>query len=198
MDFLYGRRWLDVSSGDKGVQWMLLESPLVEPNSIVDERKEVVSNYKEWKKTEKPTSTWFSYVMNNYWHTNYKADQSGIVNFKYALRPHETTDRTVMEKEAAEFTQPLIAMTVKEDVKLPANLFELTNSRIVVTSLTPNQDGTILMRLFNPEQSEQQTKFVWKSLQPKAIIDKTTGIEKANSAEIKMAGSGVSEFILKI
>lgn len=198
MDFLYGRRWLDVSSGDKGVQWMLLESPLVEPNSMVDERKEVVPNYKEWKKTEKPTSTWFSYVMNNYWHTNYKADQSGIVNFKYALRPHETTDRAVMEKEVAEFTQPLIAMTVKEDVKLPANLFELTNSRIVVTSLTPNQDGTILMRLFNPEQSEQKTKFVWKSLQPKAIIDKTTGVEKANSAEINMTGSGVSEFILKI
>ena len=89
-------------------------------------------------------------------------------------------------------------MTVKEDVKLPANLFELTNSRIVVTSLTPNQDGTILMRLFNPEQSEQETKFVWKSLQPKAIIDKTTGAEKTKSTEINMTGSGVSEFILKI
>ncbi|MNY73134.1 hypothetical protein D3C86_2118530 [compost metagenome] len=54
------------------------------------------------------------------------------------------------------------------------------------------------MRLFNPEQSEQQVKFLWKSLQPKSIIDKTTGVEKANSAEIKMAASGVSELVLKI
>ena len=88
MDYLYGRRWVDVSAGDKGIQWMLLESPLVEPNNMIDERKEVVPNHKEWKKSEKPTATWFSYVMNNYWHTNYKADQEGIVNFKYALRPH--------------------------------------------------------------------------------------------------------------
>ena len=102
-----------------------------------------------------------------------------------------------MEKEAAEFTQPLIGMTIKEEVKLPSNLFELTNSKIVVTSLTPNEDGTILMRLFNPEQSAQQTKFIWKSLTPKSIIDVTTGDEKSNSSEIKMVGSGVSEFLLK-
>ncbi|MNQ05553.1 hypothetical protein D3C85_182910 [compost metagenome] len=197
MDYLYGRRWVDVSAGDKGIQWMLLESPLVEPNSIIDERREVIPNHKEWKKSEKPTATWFSYVMNNYWHTNYKADQEGIVNFKYALRPHATVNDTEMEKEASEFTQPLIAMTIKEDVKLPSNLFELTNTKIVVTSLTPNADGTILMRLFNPEQSAQQTSFVWKSLTPKSIIDVTTGVDKPNSSEIQMVGSGVSEFLLK-
>jgi hypothetical protein len=197
MDYLYGRRWLDVSSGDKGIQWLLLESPLVEPNSMIDERKVVASNHKEWKKSEKPATIWFSYVMNNYWHTNYKADQEGTVNFKYALRPHEVVNGVDLEKEAADFTQPLIGITIKEEVKLPSNLFELTNTKIVVTSLTPNEDGTILMRLFNPDSSAQQTKFVWKSLAPKSIIDVNTGGEKSNSAEIKMVGNGVSEFLLK-
>jgi alpha-mannosidase len=198
MDYLYGRRWVDVSAEDKGIQWMLLESPLVEPNSIIDERKGVASNYKEWRKLEKPTSIWFSYVMNNYWHTNYKADQEGIVTFKYALRPHGIVNDVDMEKEAQEFTQPLIGMTIKEDEKLPSALFELTNPKIVVTSLTPKEDGMILMRLFNPEQSVQQTKLVWKSLTPKFFIDMTTGEEKSNSSEIRMVGSGVSEFLLKI
>ncbi|MCD0468689.1 glycoside hydrolase [Flavobacterium sp. JAS] len=198
MDYLYGRRWVDVSAGDKGIQWMLLESPLVEPNSLIDERKEVVPNHKEWKKSEKPTATWFSYAMNNYWHTNYKADQEGIVNFKYALRPHARVNDVDMEKAAAEFTQPLIGMTINEDVKLPSNLFELTNSKIVVTSLTPNEDGTILMRLFNPEKSVEQTKFIWKSLIPQSIIDVSTGDKKSNSSEINMVGSGVSEFLLKM
>jgi len=197
MDYLYGRRWVDVSAADKGVQWMLLESPLVEPNSMIDERKVVEPNHKEWKKSAKPASTWFSYVMNNYWHTNYKADQAGVVNFKYALRPHAAVNDTEMEKAASEFTQPLIGITIKEDFKLPTNLFELSNTKIVVTSLTPNEDGTILMRLFNPEKSEQQTKFIWKSLQPKSIIDKDTKEEKSNSSEIRMVGSGVSEFLLK-
>ncbi|AOW10272.1 glycoside hydrolase family 38 N-terminal domain-containing protein [Flavobacterium gilvum] len=197
MDYLYGKRWMDVSDGTKGVQWMLLESPLVEPNSMIDERKVVAPGHKEWKQTSNPTSTWFSYVMNNYWHTNYKADQEGVANFKYALRPYSAVNDAYREKEAAEFTQPLIGIVIKEDVKLPSNLFELTNSKIVVTSLTPNEDGSILMRLFNPEKSEQQTKFIWKSLQPKSIIDVTSGAEKSNSSEIKMVGSGVSEFLLK-
>jgi len=52
--------------------------------------------------------------------------------------------------------------------------------------------------LFNPEQSAQQTTFVWKSLTPKSIIDVNTGGEKSNSSEIKMVGSGVSEFLLKM
>ncbi|MBS7255766.1 glycoside hydrolase family 38 N-terminal domain-containing protein [Flavobacterium branchiicola] len=197
MDYLYGKRWVDVSDGDKGIQWMFLEAPLVEPNSIIDERKEVVPNYKEWKKTEQPTSIWFSYVMNNYWHTNYKADQEGIVRFKYALRPHLEINNVAIEKEAQKFTQPLIAMPVMNNVKLPSGLFELTNSKIIVTSLSPNEDGSILMRLFNPEKTEQTTKWIWKSLQPKSITARSTGIENTNTAEIKMAGSGVSEYILK-
>lgn len=198
MDYLYGRRWVDVSAGDKGVQWMLLESPLVEPNVMIDERKVVEPGaHKEWKKSQKPASTWFSYVMNNYWHTNYKADQEGVTTFKYALRPHAGVNNAEIEKEASEFTQPLIGITIKEDVKLPSNLFELSNTKIVVTSLTPNEDGSILMRLFNPEPSTQQTKLVWKSLAPKLIIDVATGDEKSSSSEISIVGSGVSEFLLK-
>ncbi|WP_281225282.1 glycoside hydrolase [Flavobacterium aquiphilum] len=197
MDYLYGRRWVDVSAGDKGIQWLLLESPLVEPSNMIDERKVVEGNHKEWKKTGQPTATWFSYVMNNYWHTNYKADQEGIVSFRYALRPHAAVNAEDIEKAAADFTQPLIGIMIKDDVKLPSNLFELTNSKIVVTSLTPNEDGTILMRLFNPESSAQETKFIWKSLVPKSIIDVTTGDEKTSSSEISIVGSGVSEFLLK-
>ncbi|MNY19321.1 hypothetical protein D3C86_1527480 [compost metagenome] len=103
-----------------------------------------------------------------------------------------------MEKAAAEFTQPLIGMAISEDVKLSSNLFELTNTKIVVTSLTPNEDGTILMRLFNPEKSAEQTKFIWKSLLPKSMIEVSTGDEKSKAAAINMAGSGVSEFLLKM
>lgn len=40
------------------------------------------------------TQTFFSYVMNNYWHTNYKADQDGPVTFRYALRPHGARSST--------------------------------------------------------------------------------------------------------
>ncbi|MFV8346998.1 glycoside hydrolase [Flavobacterium sp. ZB4P13] len=198
MDYLYGRRWVDVSAADKGIQWMLLEMPLVEPGNMIDERLTVLPSHKEWKKEGKPTSTWFSYVMNNYWHTNYKADQEGVVHFRYALRPHGMVNGSEMEKAASEFTQPLIALPIKNDIALPKELFELTNSRIVVTSITPNADGTYLIRLFNPEQSVQQTQFAWKALQPASFIEMKSGENKPDTAEVKLAAMGVSEFLLKL
>jgi alpha-mannosidase len=197
MDYLYGRRWLDAFKADKGIQLMLLEMPLVEPGNIIDERQTVPPRHKEWKKEGKPTSTWFSYVMNNYWHTNYKADQEGEVHFKYALRPHNMANDAEMEKAASEFTQPLIALPIKNEVALPKELFELSNPKIVVTSITPNTDGTYVVRLFNPEQSVQQTQFVWKALQPESFVEIKSGDNKLGNAKVNLAAMGVSEFLLK-
>jgi alpha-mannosidase len=197
MDYLYGRRWLDVSAADKGIQWMLLEMPLVEPGNMIDERLTVLPSHKEWKKDGKPTSTWFSYVMNNYWHTNYKADQEGVVHFRYALHPHNMVNGSEMEKAASEFTQPLIALPIENGIVLPKGLFELTNNRIVVTSITPNEDGTYLIRLFNPEPSVQQTQFIWKSLQVESFIELSSGEKKSSTAQVRLAAMGVSEFLLK-
>jgi alpha-mannosidase len=197
MDYLYGRRWLDVSKADKGIQLMLLEMPLIEPANMIDERQTVAPRHKEWKKEGKPTATWFSYVMNNYWHTNYKADQEGTAHFRYALRPHATVKDTEMEKAAAEFTQPLVALPVKKEFSLSASLFELTNPQLVVTSVTPNADGTYLIRLYNPEHSAQQTQFVWKALQATSFIEMNSGDQKSSTAEVKLAAMGVSEFLLK-
>ena len=50
--------------------------------------------------TLEPSQTLFSYVMNNYWHTNYKADQEGDVMFRYSLRPHAGRYRAI---DAARF-----------------------------------------------------------------------------------------------
>jgi alpha-mannosidase len=198
MDYLYGRRWLDVSKADKGIQLMLLEMPLIEPGNMIDERQTVAPRHKEWKNEGKPTATWFSYVMNNYWHTNYKADQEGTVHVRYALRPHAAVAAIEMEKAAAEFTQPLIALPVKKEVSIPSALFELTNPQLVVTSVTPNADGTYLIRLFNPEQSAQQTKFVWKGLQATSFVEMKSGENRESTAEVKLAAIGVSEFFLKL
>lgn len=193
MDFLYGRRWMDVSSMDKGIQLMLLETPMIEPGNIIDERQTINQTHKEWKKEAQPTSTWFSYVMNNYWHTNFKIDQDGVNRSKYALRPHGMFSYSETEKKGTEFAQPLMAVPANETASFTNGLFELTNNRIVVTSITPQADGGFVIRLFNPEPLEQQTNFVWKSLQPVSIIDLVNGEKKQTGSEINLAGMGVKE-----
>jgi hypothetical protein len=193
MDYLYSRRWLDASNTDVGIQLMLLEAPLLEPGSIIDERKTINQEHKEWKTTGSPTATWFSYVMNNYWHTNYKADQQGMSMFHYVLKPHGKFNFSETEKACASLIQPLMAFPVKKDVTFADGLFELSNNRIVVTCLTPQQDGSIVIRLYNPEASAEETNFLWKKIQPSQMINFESGKKLPIKEPITLAGMGVME-----
>lgn len=72
------------------LQWSkqkaVLSSPgfaLWEIGSVIDESR--VNGAKVWKREEQSTSTVFLYLLNNYWHTNYKADQEGIIEFAVNL-----------------------------------------------------------------------------------------------------------------
>ena len=80
-------RWLDVSNHDYGVTWATIDAPLVEVGRITVD---VMPNFApdNWILHLKPSQTFYSYVMNNYWETNYKADQEGPTPFRYALLPH--------------------------------------------------------------------------------------------------------------
>lgn len=196
MDYLYGRRWIDISDANKGVQWMLLETPFVEPSNIIDERLTVQTIHKEWKKSGSPTSTWFSYVMNNYWHTNYKADQEGLSKFRYALRPHGSVNYAEMEKSGTAFTQPLIALPVKESAA-NSGLFELSNNRIVVTSITPQENGGFLIRLFNPESTTEQTEIIWKNLKPSKVMHVKTGNNISVNDKIALVAMDVIEIMVR-
>ena len=193
MDYLYSRRWLDASNADLGIQWMLLEAPLVEPGNIIDERQTINQTHKEWKKAGSPTATWFSYVMNNYWHTNYKADQDGVSNFRYVLKPHGKFSYTETEKAVASFTQPLMAFPVNENILLADGLFDLSNNRIVITCITPQEDGSIIARLYNPGASAEQTNFLWKKIQASQIIDLGSGKKLSINEPITLVGMGVIE-----
>ena len=193
MDYLYGRRWMDVSATDKGIQWIWLEATMVEPGQMIDERLTVAPNHKEWKKTGAPTSTWFSYAMNNYWHTNYKADQEGIARFRYALRPHGSFSYAETEKESAAYTQPLVALPVDEQKLSSGSLFTVANDHIVVTCITPEENGGFLIRLYNPEPAAAQTVIQWQQIKPSQAIDVKTGKVISVNETITVAGMGIIE-----
>lgn len=175
MDFVYTRRWLDASNGDKGIQLLLLETPLIEPSSMINESKTVNQAHKEWKTEGKPTAIWFSYVMNNYWHTNYKADQDGVSSYHYALKPHGVFNPSQTEETAIDFTQPLMAFPVKDSVTSKNGLFTLTNSDLVVTSIVPQDEKRFMVRIYNPQPFKIRTGFQWKALKPSKLINLNTG-----------------------
>ncbi|MFT3844478.1 MAG: glycoside hydrolase family 38 C-terminal domain-containing protein [Lacibacter sp.] len=193
MDYLYGRRWIDLSASGRGVQLMLKEAPLVEPGNMIDERKIINQSHKEWKTAGEPSSTWFGYIMNNYWHTNYKADQEGMSNYHYSIRPHSMFSYSETEKSGTNFSQPLIAFPVKDNTVSSQSLFEVNNNRIVVTSVTPQAGGGFVIRLFNPEPSAEQTEIKWVGIKPTAVSQISNGKEIPVTGLIRIAAMGIAE-----
>jgi alpha-mannosidase len=88
--------------------------------------------------------------MNNYWHTNYKADQEGQVTLRYAVSPHLGSDPVTAKRLGLEASTPLVA--VAADPATPAPCFPLTieSDALVAVSLKPAADGKAwILRLYN-------------------------------------------------
>ena len=83
------QNWVDVSNAKLGVTWATVDAPLVEVGGLSANIPGFVSQTDpRWIQHTASSATFYSWVMNNHWHTNYKADQEGPVTFRYAIAPH--------------------------------------------------------------------------------------------------------------
>lgn len=108
-DFFSVQRWLDVSGAEGGVTLSSPQGALFEIGSLIDER-QVHNGHKKWLDSNRSAATVFLYAMNNYWHTNYKADQGGRVRFDVYLHFHGAFDAGKSGKCGAETAEPLLGV----------------------------------------------------------------------------------------
>ena len=80
---------------------------MFEVGNLVDER-EINAGTKLWRTDNHSSNTVFAYVMNNYWHTNSKAEQDGKVTFNFILQFHKEFDLGDAQRLGAEATEPLL------------------------------------------------------------------------------------------
>ncbi|MCX6291138.1 MAG: hypothetical protein NT126_05180 [Bacteroidetes bacterium] len=109
-DYYSVQRWIDVSEKDRGVTISSPQCALFEIGNMIDERR-VNKGEKLWKRESKSSSAIFGYAMNNYWHTNYKADQSGVVRFDFYLHLHDTFSTVDAQHFGYEVNEPLLVVT---------------------------------------------------------------------------------------
>ncbi|MHB8969137.1 MAG: glycoside hydrolase family 38 N-terminal domain-containing protein [Pirellulaceae bacterium] len=165
-NYLTVGRWIDVSNSQLGVTWATLDAPLVEVGGIhVDVADPFTSG--GWIKQLEPTQTLFSYVMNNYWETNYKASQDGWTTFRYSLLPHGPYDQSAAARFGIERSQPLVVTPARRDTPVSDSRVILAGQNVIVTSLKPSDDGrALLVRLFNPGTEPAQTSLQWREPVP--------------------------------
>ena len=76
-DWYSVQRWLAVSDGKETVELSPLDAPLVTLGGM---------SASTWpRELSQKRGHVFGYIMNNYWHTNYKASQGGRIVFRYSL-----------------------------------------------------------------------------------------------------------------
>jgi hypothetical protein len=148
-DFFCAQKSVDVSNEDFGVTLTALDAPLVEIGEMTDETPKAGGG-RTWRKISVPSDVLFSYVMNNYWHTNYKADQEGPVTLRYAVQPHAGFDTSVAKRLGLEASMLLLAVPADESRPVPGFGLTVGPAPFVVTSLKPSEDGRAwIVRILN-------------------------------------------------
>ncbi len=163
------QRWIDISNEEFGITLATPDTPLWEVGGLTAEAFRRDDGIEQWLRRALPGTTLYAYLMNNYWHTNFKADQSGPVTFRFIVEPHGPYDprrATVLGSLASE---PPLA-TPAESGPSRWSLFRLDNAFVEVSGLAPTEDGKgVIMRLWNTSDQSQSVGFQWPNLEPKAV-----------------------------
>ena len=108
-DFYSVQRWLDISNSEGGVTIVSPQGALWEVGRLINEEK-TENGFKKWETEGRSSSDVFCYFMNNYWHTNYKADQEGRVRFDFYLQFHGPFDLKKANELSYLVTEPLLVV----------------------------------------------------------------------------------------
>ncbi len=160
-NYLTVGRWVDVSNNDFGVTWSTRDAPLIEVGGIhVDVDSPLTSE--SWIKHLEPTQTLYSYVMNNYWETNYKASQEGATLFRYSIMPHRKFNQAAAARFAIGHSQPLLVRPADPRTPVLTSRLNVTGEGVLVTSLKPSADRrALIVRLFNAGDQPTSAKIDW-------------------------------------
>jgi hypothetical protein len=155
-DFVGVHSVVDVSGRDYGVSVATLDAPLIELGAMTDERQHA-ARVRSWPERVVPGTTLYAYLLNNYWHTNYKADQEGLLRFRFALQPHGVFDAVALRRFSDEQDQPLLvvpAAAAAPPIRAP---FAVAGGRVIATLVAPVDAGNaLLVRLYNPTAFETE------------------------------------------
>jgi len=154
-------RWIDVANTNEGITWVSLDTPLVEVGGITATMLGSQKDPCVWLKHLGPTQKFYSWVMNNHWGTNYRAYQEGMVEFRYALRPHAGYNPATASRLAIGLSQPLLALTAAGGS--PADsLFQIDPPDVLAIAFKPSEDGkALILRLFGASGEDRKARLHW-------------------------------------
>jgi len=142
-------RWADLHDRSGGLNLVSVDAPLVQFGSPGCDA--IVTG---WRERVDPAPVLFSYLMNNYWETNYRAAQDGPHAIRYLLRPHGGFDLPHAERAGLESAHPLLAYRAKPDLAsiTPPVRVEARNS---LPTILRSTSKSLEVSVYNPGDSNE-------------------------------------------
>ena len=154
LDWHAVQNWVEFAGKDARIVWSPVEAPLVQFGDI---------NTGKWLTRLDLANAWvFSYAMNNYWMTNFKASQEGRIEFRYSLTSAPpagpgagaapASDRVAASRFGWNVHTPLVATWIparnKGRIKTAGESFlSVDQPNVIVQALWLDADGTPVARL---------------------------------------------------
>jgi hypothetical protein len=152
-DYFTAQGWIDFSSAQRGMTIALPENPLFQLGDF---------HFGDYQQTfHLGRALFLSWVTTNYWETNFRAHQPGLVHARYRLYPHAGGfDEAQAHQWGLEtlYSEPLVQPL--GEPRLPpllpprGTLLRLPQPPILVLHVKPG-DGGIVIRLLNTSDSVQ-------------------------------------------
>jgi len=194
-DFFTVQRWADVSNDRYGVTWATVDAPLLEVGELTDESQS--QGARSWRDKINPSQNFYSYVMNNYWHTNYKADQEGGAVFHYSLIPHDAFKKADAVRFGIERSQALLVTPAGIIMGVAVPLFTLEGQDVIATSVKPADDSKgWIVRLFNAGDKPADALLRWNDKDRVRVISSNLFEEGKDEVKfpLKIMPGGIATF----
>lgn len=163
------QRWLDVSNDTNGVTWCSLDAPLFEYGGRHANISLGWGGGGPWLKKLEPSSSIYSWVMNNHWHTNFPLTQEGPVTFRYRLLPHDGYDPVKSNRFGLEQAQPLVHVAADKDPGIVSPV-EIDNENLYVTVLKSTEENhSLIVRLRSLSDKEEEVHLLFPHKKPKKV-----------------------------
>jgi alpha-mannosidase len=154
-NFVSTESFIDVSSAAAGVTLASPDVALMQIGDIQAER--------PWLKNIAHSSSVYSYVLNNYWHTNYKADQQGPVTVRYALQIHGAFAADDAVRFGREMREPLLVVPSSASIESVPPLLAASPSSFIIRSIAPVDSGRAwLMQVSNVSDRPASLSLHWR------------------------------------
>ncbi len=131
-----------------GLTMTTVDAPLLEIGGMHAE-------INHWMKKLPDSQNLYSYALNNYWHTNYKADQEGKITFSYEITLHDKKSNKLVKRTNRNNCRPLPIRQSKgfETEKKP--LLNIDSKDVMLEEIVRISRSQILARFYNAGASPQ-------------------------------------------